>query len=108
MASFDSGEVCERSWTFYLKRPCQQIPNKQLRTVFKNTSGSQAERIRKEIKRQCKEHELKITIQINLKSVDYLEVTLNLTNGHFNAIIQKTERRAALHQHEIQPSTLCH
>ena len=32
MASFDSGEVCERSWTFYLKRPCQQIPNKQLRT----------------------------------------------------------------------------
>ena len=41
------------------------------------------ERTRKEITTRFKEHRLKITIQSNLQSVDYLEITLNLTNRLF-------------------------
>ena len=51
--------------------------------IFKNTTGPQIERTQKEITRRFKEHGPKITIQSNLKSLDYLDVTLNLTNGLF-------------------------
>ena len=33
--------------------------------------------------RHFKNHGLKITIQTNLKTVNYLDVTFNLTNGHY-------------------------
>ena len=84
MASFNSGEVCELVGLFILKYHGNRYQTNNFGlyrdnrlAVFKNTSRPQAERIRKEITRQCKEHELKITIQVNLKSVDYLEVTFN-------------------------------
>ena len=38
--------------------------------IFKNTSGPQTERIRKNVTRQFKNHGLKITIQTNLKIVN--------------------------------------
>lgn len=77
------------SWTFYLERPCQQIRNKiglfqdNELAVFKNTTGPQAEKIRKQITKPFKENGLKTTIQCNLKSADYLDATLNLTNVPF-------------------------
>ena len=77
------------SWTFYLERPCQQIRTKiglfqdDELAVFKNTTGPQAEKIRKQITKRFKENGLKITIQCNLKSADYLGATLNLTNVRF-------------------------
>ena len=39
--------------------------------------------IRKQITKRFKENGLKITIQCNLKSADYLDATLNLTNVPF-------------------------
>jgi len=86
---FWRGRSMRTSWTFYLERPCQQIRNKiglfqdDELAVFKNTKGPQAEKIRKQITKRFKENGLKITIQCNLKSADYLDATLNLTNVPF-------------------------
>ena len=51
--------------------------------VFKNLTGPQADRIRNGITRHFKTHGLNITIQTNLKIVNYLDVTFNLNNGTY-------------------------
>ena len=51
--------------------------------ILKNTSGPQTEQIRKNITRHFKNHGLKITMQTNLKIVNYPDVTFNLTNGSY-------------------------
>ena len=51
--------------------------------VFSNISGPQVDRIKKDIKRIFVELSLKIEIKTNLKIVDFLDVTFNLTNGMY-------------------------
>ena len=46
--------------------------------VFKNKSGPESEKIKKSIQSIFRENELKITVQCNLKTVDYSDVTLTL------------------------------
>ena len=46
--------------------------------VFKNKSGPQNERTKKEFQKLFKNHGLDIVIQCNLKVVNYLDVTLDL------------------------------
>ena len=52
-------------------------------SVFKNSSGPQAERIKKNITKMFKELGLKITIQCNLKIANFLEVTFDLNSGKY-------------------------
>ena len=47
-------------------------------TVFKNKTGPESKKIKKLIQTIFWENELKITIQRNLKIVDYLDVTFTL------------------------------
>eukprot|EP00117_Sycon_ciliatum_P000790 scpid69264/ scgid6218/ len=51
--------------------------------VFRNASGHEADRIRKEMTKIFQNLGLKITIQTNLKRVDFLDVTLDLTTGKY-------------------------
>ena len=51
------------------------------RAVFKNKKEPESEKI-KSIQAILRENELKITIQCNLKIVDYLDVTFNLTGSY--------------------------
>ena len=51
--------------------------------VFKKKSGPESEKIKKSIQGIFWEKELKITIQCNLKIVDYLDVTFNLTDSSY-------------------------
>ena len=90
MGSFDGVEVCKliglsilndlanKYWTNSIG-----LYKDEALAIFKNTTGPQVERTQKEITRGFKEHGPKITIQSNLKSLDYLDITLNLTNGLF-------------------------
>ena len=75
------------SRTFHLERPHKQIRNKQHRTLQGRRTRHFQEHNRtssiKDTERNSKGHGLKITIQRNLKSVNYLDITLNLTNGLF-------------------------
>ena len=70
--------------------PCQKIQERGQGlyrddglAVFNNTSGPQAERNRKDITRIFKKHGLKISIKTNLKVVNFLDVTFNLTDGTY-------------------------
>ena len=57
--------------------------------VFNDTSGSQAERNKKDITRIFKKHGLKISIKANLKVVNFLDVTFNLTDGTYYPCYRK-------------------
>ena len=90
MGSHDGAEVCELVGLFILNNLCDRYGKNNIGlyrddglAVFRNTTGPQAERIKKDITRRFKEYGLKITIQSNLKSVNYLDVTSNLANGSY-------------------------
>ena len=80
--SLEGTEVCELDGHFISNNLSNKYRTNNIRfyrddglATFKNT-----ERTRREITRHFKEHGLKITIQSNLKSLDYLNITINLTN----------------------------
>ena len=50
-------------------------------SVFKNKSGSQLESIKKNLQKPFKDFGLEIVAESNLRIVNYLDVTLNLSNG---------------------------
>ena len=86
MGSYDGAEVCELVGLFILNGLANEYGKKSIGlyrddglAIFKNTSGPQTQRIRKNITN----HGLKITIQTNLKIVNYLDVTFNFTNGSY-------------------------
>ena len=51
--------------------------------VFKNKSRPESKKIKKSIQAIFRENELKITIQCYLKTVDYLDLTFNLTDSSY-------------------------
>ena len=90
MGSFDGAEVCELVGLFILDDLCNiyGIDNIGLYrddglAIFKNISGPQADRTRKDITRRFKTYGLNITIQTNMKIVNYLDVTFDLTKGTY-------------------------
>eukprot|EP00794_Sanderia_malayensis_P008522 gene8522-biopygen6821 len=87
MGSYDGAEVCELVGLLILNNLCNTYGKDNIGlyrddglAVFRNTTGPQADRIRKNIIRHFKSHGLNITIQTNLKIVNYLDVTFNLNN----------------------------
>ena len=51
--------------------------------IFKKISGPKSEKVKKDIQKLFKENELDIVIQCNMKTVNYLDVTLNLENSTY-------------------------
>ena len=51
--------------------------------MVKNISGPKSGKVKKDIQKLFKENELDIVIQCNMKTVNYLDVTLNLENSTY-------------------------
>ena len=47
--------------------------------IFKNISGPKSEKVKNDIQKLFKENELDIAIQCNMKTVNFLDVTLYLS-----------------------------
>ena len=90
MGAYDGAEVCELVGTFLLDKICEKYEKNNIGlyrddglSVFKNKSGTQLERIKKNLQNTFKDFGLEIVAESNLKIVNYLDVTLNLNNGFF-------------------------
>ena len=90
MGAYDGAEVCELVGTFLLDKISEKYEKNSIRlyrddglSVFKNKSGTQLERIKKNLQKTFKDFGLEIVAESNLKIVNYLDVTLNLNNGSF-------------------------
>ena len=91
MGSFDGAELCELVGLFILHSLSEKyglntsgLYRDDGLCCFHDISGPDSERIKKDLVKLFKDRfNLRITIQTNLKIVDFLDVTFNLTNGTY-------------------------
>ena len=88
MGAYDGAEVSELVGNYFLyelsklyEKQDIGLHRDQRLAVFNNKSGPESEKIKKSIQAISWENKLKITIQCNLKIVDYLNATFNLTDS---------------------------
>ena len=88
MGAYDGAEICELVGTYLLSLLSQRCPKENIGlyrddglAIFKNQSGPQNERTKKEFQRILREKGLEAVLECNKKVVDYLDVTLNLNDG---------------------------
>ena len=122
MGSFDGAEICKRVGLFLLSTLRDKFKSNDIGlyrddglALFKRTSGPQAERKRKEIIKHFKNHALAITIQSNFHIVNFLDVTLNLTDVSYcpyrkpelvapSTNSEKTEQHRTVYRRQIKSS----
>ena len=101
----DGAEVWKSVGTILLEK-INEICNKinigldrdDVLSIFRNKSGTQLEKTKKNLKRLFKEYDLKITLESDQKIFNYLDVPLNLKDGTFRPY----------HKHNVQYSTFVH
>ena len=113
MGSFDGTEVCELVGLFILDDLCGMYGKGNIGlyrgdgiAVFKNTPGPQAERERKNITKYFTDHGLNITILTNMKSVSYLDVTLNLTTGTYRPYRKPNDQPLYINKNSNHPPNI--
>ena len=57
--------------------------------ILKNISGPRSEKVKKDIQKLFKENELDIIIQCTMKTVNYLDLILNLENSTYRPYHKK-------------------
>ena len=90
MESFEGAEVCELAGLFILNKLSKKFDKDNIGlyrddglSVFKNYNGHLNDKIQKEMIDLFKQHHLNLEIKCNLKIVDYLDITFDLTTGLF-------------------------
>ena len=90
MGAYDGAELCELVGTYMLNVLSKKYNKNDFGlhrdeglVVLKNKSGSKSEQVKKNIQKIFKEHGLDVTIQCNIKVVNYLDVTFNLNDGTY-------------------------
>ena len=74
--------------------------------VFKNVSGPHCEKIKKEFQKLFRQHGLKLIIKCNLKIVDFLDVTLNLTDSTYKSYHKPNDEICYIHKESNQPLSI--
>ena len=90
MDSFDGAEVCELIGLFLLDNLSEKYGENSVGlysddglVFLRNASGSKSERTRKDITREFNRQGLNIPISANRKICNFLDVTLNFTDGSY-------------------------
>ena len=90
MGAYDGAEVCEVVGLFLLHSLGETLGDKHVGLYrddglgeFPGMSNSEADRTRKKIVKIFKDNGLSITIEINLKCTDFLDITLDLNTGKY-------------------------
>ena len=95
MGSYDGAEVCEIVGAFILiklepilgRRDAGLYRDDGL-SVVKGTSGSAADHLRKSIIKAFQSLGLKITIEVNRKTVDFLDISMDLNSGTYQPYLK--------------------
>ena len=74
--------------------------------ILKNTSGPEAEKLKKKFQKLFKEKDLDIIVQCNLKITNYLDVTLNLSDGSYCSYKKPNEETNYIHVNSDHPPSI--
>ena len=90
MGAYDGAEVCELVGTFLLYKLSLKYNKNDIGlyrddglAIFKNISGPKLEKVKNDIQKLFKGNGLDIVIQCNMKTVNFLDVTLDLENSTY-------------------------
>ena len=113
MGCFDGAEICELVGTYALSKLADKFDNDNIGlyrddglVVLRDATGSAADRARKEICRIFKDLGLKITIDVGMKVVNYLDVTLNLADGTYRPYRKPNDTPMYVHTLSNHPPTI--
>ena len=92
MRASDRAEVCELVRTFLLNKLSQKYKKSNISlyrdddglAIFKNISGPKSKKFKKDIKKLFTENGLHVIIQCKMKTVNYLNVLINLKNSTYH------------------------
>ena len=111
MGAYDGAEVCELVGTYLLSLIQRKYENVGLYrddglSAFKNMSGPESERVKKDIQKLFREKGLDIIIQCNLKIVDYLDLTFNLNDGSYRPYRKPDDETCYIHVDSDHPPNI--
>ena len=111
MGAYDGAEVCELVGTFLLHLIGAKYKNVGLYrddglSAFKNKSGPENERIKKDIQKIFRDKGLDVTIQCNLKVVDYLDLTFSLNDGSYRPYKKPNDETSYIHVDSDHPPNI--
>ena len=113
MGSFDGAETCELVGLYILSKITNIIPNPSVGlyrddglAAIDHANGPKLDRIRKKMIKCFKEEGLKITIDINMKIADHLDITLNLTDGSYKPFRKPNDKPLYIHKFSNHPPNI--
>ena len=111
--AYDGAEVCELVGSFLLYALSLKYNKTNIGlyrddglAVFRNVSGAHCEKIKKEFQKLFRQHGLKLIIKCNLKIVDFLDVTLNLTDSIYKPYHKPNDEICYIHKESNQPPSI--
>ena len=111
MGSYDSAESCEPVGSFLLHHITTKHSNnfglhRDDRLGIRNKSLHKVEIIKKDLCAIFRKHGLKITIEANKKCIDFLDVTLNLSNGKYISYTKPNNTPLYIHSKSTHPPVI--
>ena len=110
MGSYNGAEICELVGTYIQSQLAKLLDKKNLglyrddgSILLKNTKGREVDQIRKKVIKIFKDVGFKIEIKTNLKIVDFLDLTLNLSNGTYSPYKKPNDQFLYVHTSSNHP-----
>ena len=110
MGSYDGTEICELVGIYIQSKLAKLIDKKNLGLyrddrliLLKNTKGREVDQIRKKVIKIFKDVGFKIEIKTNFKIVDFLDVTLNLSNRTYSPYKKSNDQLLYVHTSSNHP-----
>ena len=105
MGSFDGAEVCDLN-DKYGKKQRRTLQRRRVWYSKKKPSGPQSEQTRKGITREFKKQGLNISISADLKICNFLDVTVNLTDGTYYPYRKPNNETLCIDTNSNHPPTI--
>ena len=112
MGSFDGAETCELVGLFILNTISNKLPGSfglyrdDGLAAIKGTSRT-IENIKKDLCKIFQNYNLKITVECNKKTVNFLDVTLDLTSGDYYPYSKPNNSILYIHKQSNHPPQIC-
>ena len=112
MGSFDGAEVCEMVGLFLLHQLEQVIPKQNIGlyrddglAVVEN-NGPKVEQLRKKVIQLFQRNGLKVKIETNISTTNFLDVTLDLKNENFKPFRKENDKPQYINKHSNHPPNI--
>lgn len=113
MGAYDGAEICELVGLYLLSTIAKSYDKTDIGlyrddglAIFRRISGSKADRIRKHFQAIFKKHGLEVEIECNLKTVNFLDITLDLNNGSYKPYRKPNSETLYIHAKSNHPPNI--